>query len=32
MKETHKNFELSTIVADETLGSGLNASFSVGIK
>ena len=32
MKDTHKNFELSTIVSDETLGSGLNASFSAGIR
>lgn len=32
MKPIEKNFELSTIVSDETLGSGLNASFSVGIK
>lgn len=32
MKPLEKNFELSTIVSDETLGSGLNATFSVGIK
>lgn len=31
MKDVQKNFELSTIVADENYGSGLNASFTVGI-
>lgn len=28
MKDINKNFELSTILADETLGSGLNASYT----
>jgi hypothetical protein len=32
MKEIQKNFELATIISDETLGSGLNASFTAGIK
>ncbi len=32
VKDLHKNFELSTIVADETFGSGLNATFTAGIK
>ena len=32
MKDLHKNFELSTIVSDETFGSGLNATFTTGIK
>ncbi len=32
LKNKEKNFELSTIVSDETLGSGLNATFTTGIK
>ena len=32
MKPIEKNFELAAVVSDETLGSGLNATFTVGIK
>ena len=32
MKDKEKHFELSTILSDETYGSGLNATFTTGIK
>ena len=31
LKDKEKNFELSTIISDETLGSGLNATYTAGI-
>ncbi len=31
LKDKEKHFELSTIVSDETLGSGLNATYTAGI-
>ena len=32
MKDKEKHFELSTILSDETYGSGLNATFTANIK